>query len=147
MSCRDLAQKAFSGIESARGRPRRPEHHQPYVELLAPDSVLEISAPARTPLGDPVAGQAAIADFWTRVAPKLFEDIVLEEPLDYIADDDHAVVIGRETYRIALTGRQVKHKTFTAILDFRDGLIVRDRRVLEMTEFVDAHRAAAEEAR
>ncbi|TDC53962.1 nuclear transport factor 2 family protein [Jiangella ureilytica] len=140
VTCKLLAQKAFSGIESAAGRPRAPEDFRPYTDLIATDCMLTFGVPADTPLGTALHGRAAIIDFWTRLAPGLFGDVHLDEPLSFVCDTQRAVVLGRESYDIVLTGQRVEGKAFTAVLEFRDGLIVRDRRVYEMAEFIDAHR-------
>lgn len=135
------ARRAYSGLEATAGvRAIESSDYSHYFSLLADNVVLKFGIPAGTPIGGGFSGKDAVIHFFTTTAPELFENVQLEGPLEFLGSQDRVVVLGRESYTIRKTGVRARSKAFAIVLDFQDGLIIRDHEIKEMTEFVDGWR-------
>ncbi|TKG66640.1 MULTISPECIES: nuclear transport factor 2 family protein [Prauserella] len=141
MSEHILAKKALCTLESVDlQRGSESDFYAPYLNLLAPDISLEFGVPSGTPLRRYIHGKAAVEEFFLSGLHELFDELRVDGSVEFVGGMDKVAILGRESYRIRANGRRVEGKAFAIILEFADGLLVRDRRIREMMEFVDAHR-------
>lgn len=133
MDCISLAKRAYSALEST--------DYTEYFDLISQDVILKFAVPRGTPIGGKFQGKPAVVDFFTATALELFEDIRLEGPLEFLGSGNRVVILGRESYTIKKTTIRAQNKAFAIVLDFKDGQIVRDHQIKEMTEFIDSWRS------
>ncbi|WP_146240065.1 nuclear transport factor 2 family protein [Prauserella flavalba] len=145
MSGHFLAERALCTLENTGfQRGCESDFYAPYLDLLAPDISLEFGIPSGTPLQRSIRGKAAVEEFFVSGLHELFEELRVDGSVEFVGGRDKVAILGRESYRIRANGHRVEGKAFAVILEFADGLLVRDRRIKEMMEFVDAHRALSE---
>lgn len=60
--------------------------------------------------------------------------------MQFLADGDRVVALGRESFEIKATGGTVTGSEYADVLDFRDGLISRFLVIQDLSAVVDAYR-------
>lgn len=144
----ELAKRAYSGFEGQAARRastedarRGAEDYHSYFDFLADDVVVIYPVPPGTPISGETRGKQAVIDLCTAKAAEDFEDVRLDGPLEFIGAGSRVLILGSESYKIRKTGVTAHNKAFVVVLDFRDGKIVRNLQIKDMSELVDAYHA------
>lgn len=140
----ELARQAFAWLDAERDWTTGIAHElqQRYFELLADDVVLDVDGTHDDAIfGDPLVGKRAVVNMYKQ-APDWIEGNCLERPLEFVGSGDRVVVLGAERFTIKSSGVTARNKEFAIVLNFREGLIMRVRQIGDMSEWIDARRAA-----
>jgi ketosteroid isomerase-like protein len=112
---------------------------QPLLDHLAEDVVFRVTIPEGTPISGEFRGRRAVVGHFHGLDDLL--EFRQEEPMQFFADGDRVVVVGRETFVVKKNGQTVTGSDYADVLRFRDGLISDFLVIQDLTAVVDAYRA------
>ena len=123
-----LAQRLYAALEQ--------DDVTPFLDLCAPDAVVEYPAEGRLPYGGTWRGREGIGEFLE--AHDAAEEILAFEPAEMDATDGTVLVIGFFEGRARPTGRTWS-TTFVHVLTMGDGRLARLRAFFDTAAAVEAH--------
>jgi ketosteroid isomerase-like protein len=111
---------------------------QPLIDHLADDVVFKATIPDGTPISGEFRGKQATVDHLIRLGDVL--EFLPEQPLQYFANDERVVILGKESVEVKKSGVTVPGSEYATVLDFHDGLITRFLVIQDLSAVVDAYR-------
>jgi ketosteroid isomerase-like protein len=113
---------------------------QPLLDHLAEDVLFRVTIPEGTPISGEFRGKQAVVEHFQGLDDLLeFEQ---EEPMQFFADRDRVVVIGRESLKVKKSGEIVRGSDYADVLRFRDGRIAEFLVIQDLTAVMNAYRGA-----
>jgi ketosteroid isomerase-like protein len=108
------------------------------IDHLADDVVFKVTVPDGTPISGEFRGKRAVVDHFNRLGSLL--EFHQEQPLQYFAEGDRVVVLGKERFDVKENGVSVSGSEYADVFDFREGLITRFLIIQDMSAVVEAYR-------